>query len=356
MSAAGPAPVHREPLSQELVQELRDHALRELSESPAAEEALDAWERRYLGRQGQLARCRPRVGQAPPEHRPELGRRLAEATAELDRALRQRRAEAHGSGPADERPAQVIDPGQAPAQPLPYQPHPISRLTEEVAHYFARMGFTRRESDQIEDVAHSFDLLGVPADHPTRSPQLSYFTEDGTVLRGHTTASVLRLLGERTADGTSRFQVTGPCHRRTTPGPRFVTQFHQSEAVAVGPRVRLSDLKGLALGLCAEVLGDDVHARLRYRTLPYVSPGLAVDVACTPCGAAGCDLCLGSGHLEVLSGGMLSQAVLRAAGAAPGVRALSLAVSLERVLAIRHRVGDIRHFLDNDLGVLTQTY
>ncbi|MFK0195190.1 hypothetical protein [Kitasatospora sp. NPDC090308] len=364
MSEPAPAATGRDPLSAPRIRDLRDLALRELAACPATGPALAEWEGRHLGRRGSLARHRALIGQAPPAHRPALGRLLGTAAAELARALRERRerptdpaATTDPAAPAaSAAPTGTLDPCLArPAAPPP-EPHPVSRLADEVAHYFGRSGFTRRASRQIEDVAHSFDLLGVPADHPTRSPQHTYFTEDGAVLRSHTTASALRLLRELPPGRSARFVVDGPCHRRTVPGPRFVTQFHQSEAVAVGPRIRLSDLKGLALGLCAEVLGPGVPARLRFRTLPYVSPGLAIDVACTPCGSAGCGLCLGSGHLEVISGGMLSAAVMRSVGASPQVRALSLAVSLERVLAIRHGLDDIRHFLDNDLSVLTQTY
>jgi phenylalanyl-tRNA synthetase alpha chain len=249
-----------------------------------------------------------------------------------------------------------VDPGQHVSAFAGCRPHPITALTEEIAHFFGRLGFSRRESSQLDDVVHSFDLLGVPVDHPTRSPQHTRFAGDGTVLRSHTTSSVIRLLRSRPGCESLRALTGGPCHRNTTPGPRFVTQFHQLEAVAVGPQVRVSDLKGIALSLVGEVLGPDAQPRLRHRTLPYVCPGLAVDVDCTACDGTGCGLCLGTGRLEIMSGGMLSGPALQAALVAREARAICVAVSLERVLAIRHRVDDIRHFLRNDLRVLAQAY
>jgi phenylalanyl-tRNA synthetase alpha chain len=343
-------------VTEALIDELRARALSDLADQPARGGALDAWEREHLGRQGELSHCRAQLGSAPADRRPALGRCLAQACADLSDALALRRQSLVCDRANLEPVPRPIDPGQHVPAAASYRPHPISALTDEIAHFFGRLGFSRHESGQLEDEVHSFDLLGVPAGHPTRSPHSTFYTRDGAILRGHTTASVMRLLRERPGCEVLRALIGGPCHRNTIPGPRFVTQFHQMEAVAVGPRVRISDLKGIAMSLVEDVLGPDVRPRLRNRMLPYVSFGLAVDVDCTPCGSAGCGLCLGAGRLEIISGGMLSREALAAALVAPESRAMCVAVSLERVLAIRHRVMDIRHFLHNDLRVLAQTY
>ncbi|MEZ0066903.1 phenylalanyl-tRNA synthetase alpha chain [Streptacidiphilus sp. MAP12-20] len=341
-----------QPLTEELLACLRDRALAELVASPPDRPLLDAWERRHLGPRAPLRRCRAALGSVSVGQRPGLGRLLAAVTAELASVLERHRDRLQVE--QGQRPPAPVDFGALPDAdgPRGSGEHPVPALAEQIARYFLRQGFTRHDSRQLEDVAHSFDLLGVPADHPTRSPQHSYFTTGGAVLRGHTTASVLRILREQGADGPRRILVSGPCHRHTVPNARFVTQFHQSEALALGPTVRLGDVKGLALGLLGEVLGEAVRPRLRFRQLPYVSPGLAVDVECLPCASAGCELCQGSGRLEVVSGGLLTRTVLDAAGVPPALHALSLAISLERVLAIRHRLGDIRYFLGNDPRIL----
>lgn len=226
--------------------------------------------------------------------------------------------------------------------------HPVTVAADEVDAFFTALGFRAHQTPEIEDALHTFDLLGVPADHPTRSPAHTYYAADGRLLRTHTTSSVLRVLRREPGAARRRILVGGPCYRRTTPGPRFVTQFHQMEAAAVGPEVGLPDAIGTSLALLDEMLGDDHGARLRSRALPYVSPGFCVDVPCTPSGCDGCTLCGGRGFVELVSGGVFTAAVARAAGVPDGSTATSVAVSLERLLAIRHGLADIRPFLSPD--------
>ncbi|MER6433789.1 hypothetical protein ABT272_39705 [Streptomyces sp900105245] len=234
--------------------------------------------------------------------------------------------------------------------------HPIQELISEAVQHFATLGFSLHESSQLEDIEHSFDLLAVPPDHPTRSPAHTFYAEDDIVLRSHTTSSVLRVLARESTNRSQRFVVVGACHRNTVPNARFTTQFHQMEVVASDPWLRMSDVKGLAVTFAAAVLGHDADVRVRYKAFPYVLPGLAVDVSCSACDVQGCGLCRGTGYLEIMSGGMLTSGTLAAAGRPPETRAMALAISLERILCARHALDDIRHFLQNDLRVLSQFY
>jgi phenylalanyl-tRNA synthetase alpha chain len=343
-----------EPLTPSAVDALAGRALAELATCPPAAAALDGWVSRHLGPASALAGCRTRIGALPPPDRAAVGRRLATAVHDLTSAVAQRRRAAPEPPPA--RPdAGRIDPTCPVSVPAAGGRHPLTALTDEVIGYFARLGFARRSSAQLENATYSFDLLGVPADHPLRTARHSFLTTGGTLLRGHTTASAIRALGEQAGAEATRFVVDGACHRNTVPNARRVTQFHSVEAVATGPRARLSDLKGLAVGLVEELFDGAGTPRLRYhRAVPYVCPGLAVEVDCRVCGCAGCEFCMGTGRVEIAAGGLLTGEVLRAVGTAPGTRGIALSVSLERVLALRHRIGDVRQFLRNDLRVLGQ--
>lgn len=341
------------------VRSMTHEALAELRACPASPDDLTRWESRHLGRRSPLARSRSALRALSSPQRAAVGRELGRATDELTRALADLRSRVDTA--AESSTADTADPCGRPVDPthLPESRpvggrHPVGLLLDETVRHFAESGFSLRDSPQLEDRTHSFDLLGVAPDHPTRSAAHTFYAEGDVVLRGHTTASVLRVLAAHREELPLRFVVAGPCHRNTVPGPRFVTQFHQLEAVAVGPGVRMSDLKGMVSGFVEEILGPGFDPRLRFRSFPYVSPGLAVDVECRPCRAAGCDMCRGSGRLEVMGGGLLAPAVLRAAGCPDSVRGAALAISLERVLAVRHALGDIRQFLSNDPRLLAQ--
>jgi phenylalanyl-tRNA synthetase alpha chain len=354
-------PPEQPPLDARLLRALAARANDELAARPATADSIAEWEREHLGRRSAFSRCRARLGRLPEPERAALGREwhrldrgLREAAALRLRAAQPAPARQRDTGPAVAARWPPIDPTVPPPDPSTGGLHPVTMMLEEAVRHFADLGFSPFDAPEVEDVAHSFDLLGVPADHPTRAASRTFYTTGDGVLRSHTTASVLRVLADRAGGGPIRFTVAGACHRNTVPSPRLVTQFHQLEAVAVGPRVRVSDLKGMALGFVAQALGQDSDPRLRFRALPYVSPGIAVDVRCRPCGAAGCDLCRGSGRLEIMGGGMLTRAVLGASGVPEPTRAAALAISLERVLAVRHGLGDIRHFLGNDHRVLAQ--
>ncbi|MEV0129709.1 hypothetical protein AB0H83_14785 [Dactylosporangium sp. NPDC050688] len=240
-----------------------------------------------------------------------------------------------------------------PPAPPPGGPHPLTTLTEQLVGHLARHGFAWHDSSQLEDLRHSFDLLGVPDDAPLRTPRHTFFIGDGRLLRSHTTASALRRLREH--HEPARFVVTGACYRNTVPSVRQLTQFHSVEAVATGPQVRLSDLKGLIESLAEEVLDWAGPPRLRYhRAVPYVVPGLAVELDCRLCRGDGCDFCFGTARVEIGSGGLLTREVLRSVGVDDRFHGVALSISLERVLALRHRIGDVRWFLRNDLRVLDQ--
>lgn len=224
-------------------------------------------------------------------------------------------------------------------------PHPVVDLLDQTRDLLASHGFAWRATPEIDDVCHTFDLLEVPAEHPTRTAAHTMLLPGGRLLRSHTTSSVMRALLAASGQSPVRVAVGGACHRRTTPSPRFVTRFHQVEAAAVGSNTGLGDLITLAYAVGDELLGRFSAPRLRLRSLPYVSPGIAVDMPCTACGGAGCGLCAGRGYLEIMSGGIFRASIRAQIGVEPDDVAWSLAVSMERILALQDGRGDIRPYV-----------
>ncbi|MGW1615817.1 tRNA ligase subunit PheS family protein [Streptomyces sp. NPDC002285] len=272
---------------------MRDRALDALHVCPDTLQEIDAWAAEFTGRRSAFGRCAHVLGTVPMPEQVEVARELKAARDTVARAYTDRRSQldarpAAGKGALE--PIGALLAGSGPGGGR----HPVQELISEAVQHFATIGFSLHESSQLKDVEHSFDLLSVPAKHPTRSPAHTFYAEDDIVLRSHTTSSVLRLLARHSGIRSQRFVIVGACHRSTVPSARFVTEFHQMEAAVTGPQLRMSDVKGLAVTFAAAVLGDDADVRIRYKAFPYVLPGLAVDVTCSTCRARGCSLCRGS--------------------------------------------------------------
>lgn len=279
------------PLDLPGVQALRDAALGALRRLTPTPDELARWERDHLGRRAPLARCRARLGELPRERRAELGKALADALRELTSAAAEPARSAAEARFEHER----IDPTVPPVDQDPGGLHPITLLTRECLRHFGELGFAHLDSPWVETVAHSFDILGVPADHPTRGLDRSFYLSADTLLRSHTTASQAGVLERERPAGPMRFVVTGPCFRNGVPTPRTHTQFHQFEVVALGPQIRLSDLKGLTLGFVEDVMGPgfapgsgSARSPTPRRAWPWTSTaGRAARRAASCAGAAG---------------------------------------------------------------------
>ena len=55
--------------------------------------------------------------------------------------------------------------------------HPLSAMISEINQIFAEIGFTFAEGPEREKIAYNFDALNVPADHPSRDMQDSFYLE-----------------------------------------------------------------------------------------------------------------------------------------------------------------------------------
>jgi phenylalanyl-tRNA synthetase alpha chain len=73
------------------------------------------------------------------------------------------------------------------------------------------------------------------------------------------------------------------------------------------------------------------------------------------CGGKGCNVCKNSGWLEIAGAGMVNPKVLENVGYDPReVCGFAFGFGLERLAMLKHRIGDLRLFSDNDIRFLHQ--
>jgi len=308
---------------------------------------------RFLGRQGELTQLLRSLGSLPASERPLVGGAANEAKRELEGLLDSRLAEARETERARARRQQRLDltlPGRRPALG---SIHPLTRVHDEIVAVFAGLGFSVAEGPEIETDYYNFEALNIPADHPARDMQDTFYLPGGLLLRTHTSPVQVRtMLAKRPP---VRIVVPGRVHRRDIPDATHSPVFHQVEGLAVDRHVTMADLKGTLELFAREMFGARSRIRFRPSFFPFTEPSAEVDVLCFLCGGDGCRVCKQSGWLEVLGSGMVHPRVLANVGYdTEAFTGWAFGMGIERIAMLKYGVDDIRLFYENDLRFLAQ--
>jgi phenylalanyl-tRNA synthetase alpha chain len=330
------------------LRELETEALERLK-SADSKAALEGWRRDYLGRQGQLTALLRNLGSLPADQRPTLGRRANQVKQRLQDAWEEK---GKGLRPALSQPALDVSlPGRVPrAGHL----HPITATMRRMRAAFAQMGFQVHAGPDVETDAYNFALLNMPAWHPARDSQDTFYTtRPNVVLRTHTSPAQIRVMRRR--GPPIRAVVPGACYRYDQPDPSHNLMFYQMEGFAIGTNIHLTDLLGAIRGLVQLLFGDQSRVRFRGHYFPFTEPSLESDLQCTICAGAGCRLCGHTGWVEVIPGGIIHPTVLRNGGIDPTrYSGFAFGAGVDRIAALRYRIPDIRMLYQNDLDCLEQ--
>jgi len=309
---------------------------------------------KYLGKKGLISTALRRIGEVPPPERPALGKAANDARNELEAAISGKldvlAKVAQHAALARER-VDVTLPGR----PFPRgNKHILQKVYDEAQRIFLGMGFEVAEGPEVEFDYYSFVALNIPKDHPARDMQATFYFDDETVLRPHTSPVQIRAMLSKRGSLPVRLMSPGFVYRRDsdqTHSPMFV----QFEALAVDVGVSLGDLKGTVEQFAKQMFGQSVKIRLRPSYFPFTEPSAEVDVSCTVCGGKGCRTCKGTGWLEILGSGMVHPTVLRNGGYDPSrVTGFALGMGIDRVTMLKYGLDDIRNIYSNDVRFLRQ--
>jgi len=236
--------------------------------------------------------------------------------------------------------------------------HVLSVVMNEIADIFARIGFTVAESVEIEDDWHLFSALNFPPDHPARDMQDTFFVEkeeghQEVALRTHTSSVQVRVM--ENSKPPIRIIAPGRVFRNEAISARAHCIFHQVEALYVDKNVSFADLKQTLLYFAKEMFGEETQIRLRPSYFPFTEPSAEMDISCGICGGKGCNICKGTGWLEILGCGMVDPNVLQACGIDPKeYTGFALGMGVERMAMLKYQIRDLRLYFENDLRFLKQ--
>ena len=231
--------------------------------------------------------------------------------------------------------------------------HPLSQLIREIEDIFLGLGYEIVDSPEVETVWHNFDALNQPLTHPSRSRRDTFYLDDQTLLRTHTSTGQIRVMESR--QPPIYMASLGRTYRRDTPSPRATPNFHQVEALAVDRNITLADLKGTLLHFFQALFGGDREVRMRTSFFPFTEPSVEFDVTCFLCAGKGCVFCKHTGWFEMGGAGVVDPAVFANVGYDPEEwSGFAWGLGIDRIAAQRHGIPDIRMFWENDLRMLRQ--
>jgi phenylalanyl-tRNA synthetase alpha chain len=231
--------------------------------------------------------------------------------------------------------------------------HPLTQLTREIEDIFLGLGYEIIDSREVETVWHNFDALNQPLTHPSRSHRDTFYLDEQTLLRTHTSTGQIRVMESRKPP--IYIASLGRVYRRDTPSPRSTPNFHQVEALAVDRNITLADLKGTLMHFFRALFPGDRQVRMRTSFFPFTEPSVEFDVTCFLCAGEGCAFCKHTGWFEMGGAGVVDPAVFEKVGYDPeGWSGFAWGLGIDRIAAQRHGIPDIRMFWENDLRVLRQ--
>ena len=334
------------------LQGIRSRAEREVAEA-ATGDALDQVRVRLLGRNGVITQAFSRLGSVPPADRPALGAALNDLKASVEDLVESRVAVLQETSLRTRLSAEAIDitlPGRGPTVG---RTHILTRTLEEIAQIFLGLGFEVVEGPEVERDCDNFERLNMPAYHPARDAQDSFYVGAEWLLRTHTTVVDVHVLDSRRPP--MRALAYGHCYRRDPADASHSPMFHQADGFMVDEGVRFSDLKGVLLAFAHAFFGPEIRVRFTPSYFPFTEPSAEMAISCVICEGRGCAVCKRSGWLEILGCGMFHPRVLEMAQLDPErYTAFAFGMGVERPAMLKHRINDIRLFYDNDVRFLGQ--
>ena len=315
---------------------------------------LEALHVEYLGKKGQLTLILRGIGALPAEDRPRVGAIANDVRERVEAAFADAQASTRAAALEARLAADAID-VTTPGRPIARGPlHPIVETARRIADVFEQFGFVVYEGPEVETDARNFQMLNIPADHPARDLwDTLYVDVPGHLLRTHTSPGQIQVMhAERPP---IRALLPGRCFRYEAVDASHGFEFFQVEGLMVDEGTTMADLRGLLDQFAHAMFGPGRATRFRPGYYPFTEPSVAFDVECVVCDGAGCPACSRTGWMTILGAGMVHPVVLQYGGLDPErYQGFAFGMGVERIANLRHSVGDLRYYMENDLRFLEQ--
>jgi phenylalanyl-tRNA synthetase alpha chain len=314
---------------------------------------LEAVRVAFLGKKGELTLLMRALKDYDPQQRPAIGALVNDARARVEQAIEQKRSALTEQETKDRLESERID-VTLPGEPMRVgNLHPLTKVYDEIIEIFLGLGFTVEEGPEVELDLYNFEMLNIPQDHPARDMHDTFYVDEKTVLRTHTSPVQVRTMLHKPLP--IRILSAGRVYRADSVDATHSPIFNQIEGLVIDRGITMGDLKGVLDVFAKELYGEETKTRLRTSYFPFTEPSVEVDISCSVCKGEGCRVCKGNGWIEILGAGMVHPNVLRYSGIDPEIYSgFAFGLGLDRVTNMKYGITDIRLLYENDLRFLTQ--
>lgn len=336
----------------EKLDQIKAEALRQMNEADSLEK-LNEVRVQILGKKGELTAVLKGMKDVSPEERPIVGQMVNDTREEIEKALEESNRNLAKAAREKQMAAEIIDVTLPAKKDNLGHRHPNTIALEEVERIFVGMGYEVVEGPEVEKDYYNFEALNIPADHPAKDEQDTFYITGDILLRSQTSPVQVREMEKGKLP--IRILAPGRVFRADEVDATHSPSFHQIEGLVVDKNITFADLKGTLAEFAKELFGKDTNVKFRPHHFPFTEPSAEVDVTCFKCGGSGCRFCKGSGWIEILGCGMVHPKVLEMSGIDPNeYSGFAFGVGLERIALLKYEIDDMRLLYENDIRFLKQ--
>ena len=336
----------------EKLQKIREDAIRQIEASGDLSKLNDV-RVAVLGKKGELTAVLKSMKDVSPEERPLVGQLVNETRESIEKILDETKKKLEAAELDAKLRREVIDVTLPAKKNNVGHRHPNTIALEEVERIFTGMGYEVVEGPEVEYDYYNFEALNIPANHPAKDEQDTFYINDKIVLRTQTSPVQVREMEKGKLP--IRMIAPGRVFRSDEVDATHSPSFHQIEGLVIDKDISFADLKGTLEVFAKELFGPDTKTKFRPHHFPFTEPSAEVDVSCFKCGGKGCRFCKGSGWIEILGCGMVHPHVLEMCGIDPEeYNGFAFGVGLERIALLKYEIDDMRLLYENDIRFLKQ--
>ncbi len=331
---------------------IKDSAIRQIKEASNLS-ALNDVRVAFLGKKGELTAVLKSMKDIKPEDRPKVGQMVNEARKQIETILEETKVKLEKEALDIKLKEEVIDVTLPAKKKKVGHSHPNTLVLNEVERIFTGMGYEVVEGPEIEEDYYNFEALNIPANHPAKDEQDTFYINDKILLRTQTSPVQVRVMERQKPP--IRMIAPGRVFRADEVDATHSPSFHQIEGMVIDKNVTFSDLKGTLTKFVRQMFGDDTKVKFRPHHFPFTEPSAEMDISCFKCGGKGCRFCKGEGWIEILGCGMVHPKVLKMSGIDPNeYQGFAFGVGLERITLLKYEIDDMRLLYENDDRFLEQ--